>query len=198
MDLSSQELFGIVSVLISLGATSIYILSILKKQTKPHLYTWLIWTTLPTIGFFAQRHDDAGAGSWATGLTAASCLVITLLALRYGEKTHTTSDKIAFIASLSAIIPWVLTKDPLGSVILISIIDLVAFYPTFRKSWRKPLEENLTTYTVSSTMMACSLFAMETITVTTMLYPCVFVLGNVVFIAFCLWRRRVMAVVSVS
>ena len=192
MNLSSQEIFGVISVVISFSATVFYVVSIFRGQTKPHLFTWIVWTILPAIGFFAQRHDDAGAGSWASGLTAIDCFFITLLALKYGEKHFTRSDKIAFAASLSAIIPWVLTKDPLGSVILISLIDLVAFYPTFRKSWAKPREENLTTYAVASAMMVFSLLAMEAFTVTTLLYPAAFASGNLVFVVFCLWRRRVL------
>lgn len=193
MDLSVQELFGVVSVAISLWATFLYINSILKGQTRPHIYTWIVWAILPTIGFFAQLHDKAGAGAWATGSTAAACLVILALSFKYGDREHTKGDKIALVASLFAVVPWVLTKDPLGSVILISIIDLVAFYPTFRKSWLKPGQEHLMTFGISAAMMLCSIIAMENVTINTTLYPSVYVAGNTVFILYSLWRRKVMA-----
>ena len=167
----------------------IYIASILRKKTKPHLYTWLIWTLLPAIGFFAQHHDKAGPGAWASGAGAIASFVIVCLALKYGEKRKTNSDRLAFIISLLAVVPWIVTKDPLGSVVLISLIDLIAFYPTFRKSWSKPSEENLVNYTISALAMTISIFAMENFSLTTLLYPFAFVTGNFSFVLFCLWRR---------
>ena len=92
---------------------------------------------------------------------------------------------------MSAILPWVLTKDPLGSVILISLIDLIAFYPTFRKTWARPFDETLITYALGGSVMALSTCALTVFNVTTLLYPAVFTLGNLVFIGFCLWRRSI-------
>jgi hypothetical protein len=189
MDFTFQEYIGILSILVSLTGTGIYISSILRKKTKPHLYTWLTWTILPAIGFFAQRHGQAGPGAWASGTGAFASFIIVCLAFKYGEKHKTNSDRIALIVSLLAIIPWIVTKDPLGSVILISLIDLIAFFPTFRKSWSKPFQENLLNYTISALAMMLSLFAMHKFTLTTLLYPFAFVIGNFGFVLFCLWRR---------
>mgnify|MGYP001365120317 CR=1 FL=1 len=189
MDMTLHEWIGAIALALSFGGSVVYILSILKGQSKPHLYTWLVWSILPTIAFFAQIHDNAGPGAWVTGMTALSCSVTTLLALRYGEKNITRGDRWALAASLIAIVPWLITDDPFWSVILVAIIDTVAFIPTFRKSWHKPYEENLSSYNLHSLKMTLSMFALTNVTVITILYPLSFVAVNIVFTVFCFGRR---------
>lgn len=196
MDLTAAEIIGGIAFLLGIIGQLIYIVSILRGHTKPHLFTWLVWGILSAIGYFAQLHDDAGPGSWAMGVTALACLTTAALALKWGEKNITRGDKIAFATSISAILPWLLTKDPLGSVILISIIDVVAFYPTFRKSWHKPYEENLPSYNLASLKMILSLFALSNVTINTALYPSAVVLVNSTLVLTCLIRRKAVRVKS--
>ncbi len=184
------EFFGLAALAIGLYGSAFYIRSILKGQTKPHVFTHVVWGTVTFIAFLAQLHDSAGPGSWAMGISALACFTNAALALKYGEKNITRGDKIAFIASLTAIIPWVLTKDPLGSVILISIIDAVAFYPTFRKSWNKPWEENLTAYNIANLKFLLSLVAMRNFTIVTTLYVATVMALNGAFVIMCLIRRQ--------
>ena len=185
-----QEIIGSVSILLGVVATVVYLKSIFKGETKPHLFTWLVWGILSGISFAAQLHDHAGPGSWAMGWTVASCILTVLLCGKYGEKNITRSDWIAFKASLSCIVPWLLTKNPLGSVILISIIDLVAFFPTFRKSWTKPYEEHLAAYHIANVKLILSLFAMRHFTLVATLYPIAIVIANSMFLGMCHWKRR--------
>lgn len=187
------EIFGIAAVAVGVIGQGIYIRSILRGETKPHLFTWLVWTTLGAIGFAAMIHDNAGPAAWALGATFLLCLSTALLSLKYGEKSYTRGDKISLIASFSAIIPWLLTDDPLGSVILISIIDGVAFYPTIRKSWNKPGEESLFAYNLGSLKFGLSVLAISNFTLTNALYPATIVFLNTAFVAMCLIRRRQLA-----
>jgi hypothetical protein len=103
--------------------------SIFVANTKPHAFTWLVWGTVMAIAFSAQLSDKAGAGSWATGLSAAFCLGIGVLALFRGEKHITRGNWVAFLATSLAIPLWVVTSDPLWSVLLVTGIDAVALLP---------------------------------------------------------------------
>ncbi len=188
----SSSVIGLVALSLGVGQACVYLSSILRKRTRPHLFTWLVWSLLSSIVFMAQIHDHAGPGSWAVGLDALACLVIAILCLKYRDREITRSDWIALIASLSAILPWIITKNPLYSVILVSMIDVVAFYPTFRKSWSKPHEESLLTYSISSLKMALSLFALENFTVTTSLFMIVMICTNTIFIVMCHIRRKIL------
>ncbi|TAL39975.1 MAG: hypothetical protein EPN97_01455 [Alphaproteobacteria bacterium] len=188
--ISYHEFFGLASFGISLWGSTVYIASIFKGQTKPHVYTHLVWGIVTAIAFFAQVFDKAGPGAWATGLTAATCLLQSGLALKYGEKSITLTDKIALLTAGVAIIAWVVTKDSLLSVILSSLINLAAFYPTCRKSWLKPWEENLTAYNIANIKILLSIMAITHVTLVTTIYPVACIVVNMLFVALCMWRRQ--------
>jgi hypothetical protein len=136
-----KDVFGLLSLTLFVVSYVPYARSIFVANTKPHAFTWLVWGAVMAIAFVAQLSDKAGAGSWATGLSAAFCLGIGVVALFRGEKHITRGDWVAFVVTLLAIPLWVVTSDPLWSVLLVTGIDAVAYYPTFRKSYAKPDEE---------------------------------------------------------
>lgn len=188
--LSYQDVLGSVAFIISLWGTFIYIRSILNGETKPHLYTWIVFSILTGIAFFAQISDNAGPGAWMMLATALSCATTAILSIKYGEKSRTKSDKIALISSLSAIIPWLLTKDAVLSVVMISLIDGVAMLPTIRKSWEKPYSENLPTYWLANLKNAIALLALTNFSITTSLYLISIMIVNTALIVVCVYRRR--------
>jgi hypothetical protein len=192
MDL--QNSIAIIAIILSFVGSGIYIRSILQGKTKPHFYTHFVWAILTFIAFFAQIHDKGGAGSWATGATAFTILITAILALKYGTKDITRGDKVSLIAALLAIIPWLLTDTPLWSVILITVIDLLAYYPTLRKSWNRPHEEALLAYTIGTVKFFLSVISLSNFTIITTLYPVAIIIANILLISICLWRRNKMAI----
>jgi hypothetical protein len=87
-----KDMFGVLSLIISVVSYVPYARSIFVANTKPHAFTWLVWGTVMAITFFAQLSDKAGAGSWATGSSAAFCLGIGIVALFRGERHITRGD----------------------------------------------------------------------------------------------------------
>lgn len=75
------------------------------------------------------------------------------------------------------------------AVILITIVDMIAFFPTFRKSYHKPQEETLSEYGLAALKFFISLFALSSFNVSTILYPISLVVTNGAFVAFA-WVRR--------
>lgn len=192
MDFTLQEYLGAIAFVMGVVGTWIYIRSILLGHTKPHLYSWIAFSILTTIALFAQLHDNAGPGAWMMTITALSCIAIALLSIKHGTQNITLSDKMALAASLFAIIPWLMTDDPLLSVIMISLIDGVAMYPTLRKSWHKPHQENLAPFNIASIKIVISLFALTNVTFVTTLYPLSIIFVNCALVAICLYRRHVL------
>jgi chromate transport protein ChrA len=188
--MSEKEIIGAGAVAIGLISYGIYLWQIYRRTVKPHVFTWLLWGLLTSIGFAAQYAENAGAGAWILGLSSLANFVIAALAYFYGEKNITKSDWVSFIIALSAIPVWMATSNPFYAVIIISIIDAVAFYPTFRKSWKKPQEESALSFTAMTVPFALSIFALEKITLTTALYPATIVTLNTLLIAMLLWRRK--------
>jgi hypothetical protein len=185
-------MLGLLSVFLSVVSYVPYVRSIFVANTKPHAFTWLVWGTVMAIAFVAQLSDRAGAGSWATGLSAAFCLGIGVIALFRGEKHITRGDWIAFLVTFLAIPLWVVTSDPLWSVLLVTAIDAVAYYPTFRKSYAKPDEELAFKYVLTVIRYLLSLLALEHYTVVTSVYQLVSIVMEAGIVVMLLWRRAVL------
>jgi hypothetical protein len=75
------------------------------------------------------------------------------------------------IFAVAAIPLWVLTKRPLLAVILVSLIDIVGFWPTIRKSFYAPHKETLSTYSLSTLKHCLTVIAQQKYNLTTVLYP---------------------------
>lgn len=188
--MTQAEFLVYLAIGIGLASYIPYFISISKGITKPHAFSWFIWGLLTTIAFFAQIAGGAGYGAWVTGFTAILCYAIVATALFKGEKEIVRSDWITFTAALLTLPVWYVTKDPLAAIILITIIDALGFYPTFRKSWRKPFEEMPFAYALSGLKFLIALFALEQFTTTTALYPFSLVVMNWIFVVMVMWRRK--------
>src|SRR6185369_13805789 len=102
----------------------------------------------------------------------------------------TKSDWAFFISSLLAIPVWLITKNPLWSVIIITIVDNLAAVPTFRKAYHHPDTEHAWTYALSGLKFIVSLFALQSFTWTTALYPASLVLAILAFVVISESRKR--------
>lgn len=185
-----KEILATIGILITIIGYTSYITSIFRNNTKPHPFSWIIWATLTAIACVAQISDGAGPGAWITGATAIISFGIVILAyLKRSQQIITKSDWITFIAAVSTIPLWLITNTPLYSVILITIIDGLGFYPTFRKSWSKPYDELPFHYITAGLKFVLSLIALENFTIITALYPFSLVVMNWVFLMMIYWRR---------
>ena len=178
MSLDFKAVLGIIAVLMTVWAHIPYLLHTLNGSNKPHVFTWVIWTLLTGIAFAAQMAEKAGPGAWATGVCSAICMVITIAAYRSGEKYITKSDWVMFILGLTAIPVWMATDDPLWSIWIVTIIDLSALYPTLRKSWIRPHEENSFMYGFNIPRHIVGILAIANVSTVTVLYPAALLLMN--------------------
>ncbi len=168
-----KVIFGIIAAALALLSSCLYIRDIFRGNTKPHTYTWLIWAIVTTIVFFGQVVSGGGPGSWATGVAAVVTTFTLLLSLKggYGTKDITNFDKMCLVLAILAILPWLLVKSVLWSVLLATFIDLIAFFPTMRKTWHAPKSESLGSMYADSVKHALSTFSMGTYSLVTLVYP---------------------------
>lgn len=190
MSTQYREIIGVVAVLIGIGSNIPYIADILKNKTKPHLYTWLVWTPLTFLAFFAQISDNAGPGAWTTGVTASLCLIILAMAFKKGTKDITKSDRYCLIGAFAAIALWVFIKNPIASIILVTLIDLLGFLPTLRKTHRRPREETMVTYELNFMKHSLSIVALSKFSILTTLYPAAIAMANGVMVVMMYIRRK--------
>lgn len=187
----SETTYAVIAIALSWAAFVPYVWSIIRGHTRPHLFSWIIWTLLPAIAFVAQVGEGGGIGSIVVGCAALQSLCIVGFAVLKGERQIARSDVITFVAALAVIPVWYMTANAMLAVMLITLIDTLGFYPTFRKSWSKPDQEYLPTYAIVALSFLVSIFALEDLNVTTVFYPACLTLANGGFVALVAWRRRV-------
>ena len=142
------------------------------------------------IAFSGQIHDKGGAGAWSVGLTATVMFVIFGISLVKGERDIRPFDWFCLGGAFVSLIPWLLTDNPLLSVVLITLIDALGFLPTVRKSYNKPHQETLITFALSTLKYALVVIALQNYTIVTTLFPLSLVIMNGLFVIMLLIRRK--------
>jgi hypothetical protein len=187
--MSGKTILGLVSLALAGIGYGAYVLSVLRRRTRPHVFTWCTWTLVMGIAALAQLSGGAGAGGWVTAFSAVACLGIAVLALRHGDRNIARSDRLAFGAGLVIIPLWALSRNPLWAVVLASAIDAMAYYPTMRKSWLRPAEETWVTYSVDIVKWLFALSALKIYSAVTLIYPLFLLAANAGLIAIIVLRR---------
>lgn len=185
--------FWSLSILLTLYTGYKYIPEVLIWKIKPHAFSWLPWMILVGIAFIIQIKN--GENIWGFGALAAStlvCALVFILSLKYGEKHITRSDTISLIACLILIVLWLWIKNDILALILICLIDAFAFFPTWRKAWKKPQEESIGMYTISSLKSLLSIFWLRNPVFVNWFYPVFLIMINLLFGLYLLWRRKVL------
>ncbi len=185
-----KNVLGIIAVVVAFVSYVPYFRNIFAGKTKPHAFSWLVWGILNAVAFAGQIHDKGGAGAWAVGLTAAVMFTIFGVSLRFGEKDIRPFDWFCLVGAGIALLPWLLTNDPLISVVLITVIDALGFLPTVRKSYKKPHQETLITFLLSTLKYSLVIFALQKYTLVTILFPLSLVIMNGLFVLMLVIRRR--------
>jgi hypothetical protein len=174
-----KVIIGAVAALVALFNYLPYLIGVYTKKLKPHAFSWIIWTVMTSIIFAAQLADGAGPGAWAAGVTAVTLFMIAIGSLRNKGYRVTRSDKLSFAGAVLAIPIWIITANPLWAAIIVTVIETLGFFPTYRKAFYHPEHES---------MLA---FFLENYSVTTMLFPIALIILSLVLVLEIWWRRRV-------
>lgn len=183
-----------VAIVLTLVGYLPYIRSIYVGETKPHVFSWIIWGLTTFIVFFAQLEGGGGLGAWPIGVSGTMAICVAYLAWRNrGDNSITTSDRIFFGMALGSLPLWYFTAQPLWSVVTLTIADTLGFGPTLRKAHQYPSEENLAFWILLAVRNAIACAALERLTVTTLLFPVISGLTSVLVIVVVVWRRAALS-----
>jgi len=168
-----------------------YIRGIVSGTTRPHVFSWIIWGSTTFVVFLAQLYDRGGAGAWPIGVSGAITIVIAILAyLNRSDITITRTDWLFFITALSSLPLWYMTANPLWSVIVLTMVDVLGFGPTFRKAYHEPGSESVVFYLLFSIRNLLVIVALEHYSVTTVLFPAVIAVACLILIGLIVYRRQ--------
>lgn len=185
-----KEALGLFAIALTIYAFFPYIRSIQKGETKPHVFSWILWGATTFIVFLAQYSDEGGAGAWPIGVSGLITLYVAGLAyVKKSDVTISKSDWVFFSIGVWSLPLWYITSDPLWAVVVLTFIDLVGFIPTFKKSYIRPHDEQLGFYVLMTARNFISILALQNYSLTTVLFPAAVGLAALLFVIMVIMRR---------
>ena len=186
-----KEILSAIAIALTFAAFVPYIRAILDGTTRPHVFSWVIWGSTTFVVFLAQIEGKAGVGAWPIGVSGSITLFIACLAyVRRADITITKTDWLFFILALSSLPLWYVTSDPLWAVVILTIVDVLGFGPTVRKAYSFPHSESLLFFALFAVRNVLVILALESYSVTTVLFPAVIAVACVSLVAMVRYRRR--------
>ncbi|MBN2605796.1 MAG: hypothetical protein JXR47_00530 [Thiotrichales bacterium] len=186
-----KEVSAAIAIFITFYAFIPYILSILSGKTRAHVFSWIIWGLTTLIVFFAQIEAKGGIGAIPIGISAGITLFIALLTYtKKNDSDITKTDWWFFILALASVPVWYFTSEPIWAVAILTLVDLAGFGPTLRKAYQFPHSESPLFFGLFFIRNLCVILALESYSITTVLFPAAIALACIMLISIIIIRRR--------
>ncbi|MEK7539449.1 MAG: hypothetical protein AAB595_02325 [Patescibacteria group bacterium] len=180
-----------VGVFLNLFCSIWYIKNIFYGQTKPNLVSWFMWMLAPFIGFFLQLKAGAGFSSLGAFMAGFGPFLVIIFSL-FNKKAFWKIqffDLVCGFFSIIAVIFYLITNNLGVSIIFAILSDLLAYIPTFIKSWKFPETETSSIYIGGVINNILSLLIIKNWIFTIYSFSAYLVLANLIEIYF-LYRQK--------
>jgi hypothetical protein len=183
-------ILSIFAGLIAIISFAPYFLDIIHKKTKPHAYTWLIWTITQGTALAGLWLGVGGWGFISLFIGTGLIFIIFLLSLKYGTRNITKGDTITLIAALIAILIWWQLHNPLLAILMVSLIDFLGYIPSFRKTYKNPWTETPIFWILSPLAYIVTILALDKYNLLTLTYLITVTVADITLLMICLIRRK--------
>ncbi len=173
-----KEIFVIVASALAIYGNYGYLKDVINHKVKPHPYTWFIWGIVSMVVFFGQLQKGAGIGVIPTFFAEIFIILIFFFSLKNGFKNIKKTDHYFLLLAIFGLVPWYLTGDPTLSVVIVVIIDVIAFMPTVIKTWEKPKSERAFFYELNIVRHILSLCSLQSYNIATTFHSIVMIFAN--------------------
>ncbi len=173
-----KEVLSIIATLIAFVGIIPYLIDTIKSKVKPHPYTWLVWSIVTGVTFLGGVEQGAGIAAMPVGVAELLTIIIFLFSLKNGFKNIKEEGKYFLITALLGLIPWIITRNATISIVIMVLIDVIAFIPTFRKTWQYPETEKSGLYLSNVVRHILILLSLQSYNIATMLHSIVMLVTN--------------------
>ncbi len=112
-----KSFFSLFAIILGFACMVPYFYDIFRNKTKPHAFSWFIWSLLMGTAFIAQLIGGAGLSSWITGSGAILCFLIAFISyIKNGLDYVKMFDWICLFLAISGILFWLVTSNPLYAI----------------------------------------------------------------------------------
>lgn len=147
--------FVIVGAIISTLGSASYFIKTLQGKVKPNRVSYLLWSFVPLIAFFAEINQGVGLQSLMTFIVGFLPLTVFIASFvnKNAQWKLTTFDITCGVLSIVGLILWYVTKSGNIAILFSILADALAALPTIVKSFNHPETETAWPY-FSSTISA--------------------------------------------
>ena len=189
-----KEIFGVVALIITLVSCLPYLRDIFARKTTPHIYSWLIWAILQVVATIAILRENSFWSAIGVASAGLVSLIVFLLSFKYGTKNITLFDTVCLVGALIAIAFWIFANNVFVSIILVTLIDFIAFLPTYRKGFEEPYSETISLFIFSAISNLFSLLSINHYSIISSLYVASLIATNTIFVIIVLSRRNILKI----
>lgn len=183
-----KEILAIVAAIMAFVGNISYLRDVFRGNVIPHPYTWFVWSIVSMTTFFGGLAKGAGIGALPTRIAEGFTIIIFIYSLKYvfqGKAGHIRKiDNYFLLICLVGLVPWAITKDPTLSVVIVVIVDVIAFIPTLRKTWKNPKTEKPLLYQMNVSRHILTLFSLEAYNIATTFHSITMILTNSIMTLF--------------
>lgn len=183
-----MNIWTITMVLLALVSPISYARSMIKGQAKPHKVTRLIVWLVSITALLGVVGSSNLAGILFAGIFLARATFLFGMSLKYGVGGSTRLDKICLVGGIAALSTYALTGNGLYAILLGILTDIIAFVPTFVKTWHQPETEDPTYFFIEMIAAICGILAVGEIRVD-ILFPIYFTVCNILLLIF-IYRKK--------
>jgi hypothetical protein len=172
-DLVIDPNFVYLAAIITLSGLLVYAVNTFRGKTKPNRVTWILWTVIPLITFFAQLSKDVGISSIFALVYGLGPLLVLIASFtnKHAYWKLTAFDYICGFISILAVVFWIITGDGTTAIILSIVADFAAGLPTLRKSFYDPKSENSAAYIAGIASGGITLLTIQTWNIASFSFP---------------------------
>jgi hypothetical protein len=181
---------AVLAALVGIADTLPYVRDTVRRSTRPHRGTWLIWAVLAIVVCFSQRADGATWSLVMAGTQAVLTTAIFLLALRLGTGGVSSGDALMICVAAAGVAGWLVAGEPVVATLCVVAADLIAAAMMVPKTYRDPGSETLSTFAFASLGGALAVGSVGAIEPALLLYPIYYCLVNGAIALLIHLRRR--------
>ncbi len=158
--------FIFIGMLIGAMGSVAYLINTVKGKVKPNRVTFLLWSVVPFIAFFAQIRQGVGLEALMT--FSAGFLPLTVFIASFVNKQAewkvTRFDLLCGILSVAGLVLWMITKVGNVAIFFSIVADGLAAIPTIVKAYRYPDTEIAWPWIATVAGVILTLLTISTIT----------------------------------
>lgn len=127
-----------------------YTILIARGQTKPHQFTFFIWSTMNFVVFVTQFLEGARASIAMTAVFMVLSTINLVLSFKHGVRDSSRYDRFMLGFALATIVVWLLTKNNVLAIWLTIFIDIPATTMLILKLKKHPGTEPLRLWIITT------------------------------------------------